>query len=64
MDPSEGTTDFTLMALTEIYNGPEGCQAHLDGVDEWKDFPDMLEKVVPHQVGMMMFGEVIGSMDD
>ena len=64
LDPSEWTTGYTLMALTEICNGQEGCQAHLDGVDGWKDFPDMLEKVVPHQVGMMMFGEVIGSMDD
>ena len=43
---------------------PDLTWAHLDGIDGWKDFPDMLEKVVPHQVGMMMFGEVIGSMDD
>ena len=64
LDPSEGITGFTLIALTEIYNGQDGCQAHLDIVDDWKDFPDMMEKVVPHQVGMMMFGEVIGSMED
>ena len=64
LDPSEGTTGFTLMGLTEIYNGQEGCQAHLDGVDGWKDFPDMMGKVLPHQVGMMMFVEVIESMND
>ena len=64
LDPSEGVTGFTLMALTEIYNGRDGCQAHLDIVDGWKDFPDMMERVIPHQVGMMMFGEVIGSMED
>ena len=64
LDPSEGTSGFTLIALTEIYNGKDGCQAHLDITDSWKDFPDMIEKVVPHQVGMMMLGEVIGSMED
>ena len=64
LDPSEGISGFTLIALTEIYNGKDGCQAHLDITDSWKDFPDMMEKVVPHQVGMMMFGEVIGSMQN
>ena len=64
LDPSEGTSGFTLIALTEIYNGKDECQAHLDITDSWKDFPDMIEKVVPHQVGMMMVGEVIGSMED
>ena len=62
--PSEGTSGFSPIALTEIYNGKDGCQAHMDITDSWKDFPDMMEKVVSQQVGMMMFGEVIGSMED
>ena len=30
LDPSEGTTGHTMMALTEVYRGLEGSQAHME----------------------------------
>ena len=29
LDPSSGETGHTLYGITEIYNGPEGAQAHM-----------------------------------
>ena len=39
LDPSEGTSGFSPIALTEIYNGKDGCQAHMDISDSWKSLP-------------------------
>ncbi len=30
LDPESGDTGHTLFGITEIYRGPEGCQAHME----------------------------------
>ena len=65
LDPSEGTTGHTMMALTEVYRGLEGSQAHMESSAGWQDIGVMLEKVIAnYSVGMIMHGEVVGSMAD
>ena len=65
LDPSEGTTGHTKMALTEVYRGLEGSQAHMESSGGWQDIGVMLEKVIAnYSVGMIMHGEVVGSMAD
>ena len=65
LDPSEGTTGHTMMALTEVYRGLEGSQAHMESSAGWQDIGVMLEKVIAnYSVRMIMHGEVVGSMAD
>ena len=65
LDPSEGTTGHTMMALTEVYRGLEGSQAHTESSAGWQDIGVMLEKVIAnYSVGTIMHGEVVGSMAD
>lgn len=64
LDSSKGTTGFTLIALTEIYRSDVGCKKHMDISPQWKDWQDYLETVVkPYQVGMIMSGEVIDTIE-
>ena len=65
LDPFEGTTDHTMMALTEVSRGLVGSQAHMESSAGWQDIGVMLEKVIAnYSVGMIMHGEVVGSMAD
>ena len=65
LDPSEGTTGHTMMALTEVYCSLAGSQAHIESSKDWQDIGAMLEKVIAnYSVGMIMHGEVVGSMTD
>ena len=65
LDPSEATTGHKMMALTEDYRGLEGSQAHMESSAGWQNIGVMLEKVIAnYSVGMIMHGEVVGSMAD
>ena len=65
MDPSEGTTGRTMIALAEVYRGLEGSQVHMESSAGWQDIGVMLEKVIAnYSVGMIMHGKVVGSMID
>ena len=44
LDPSEGTTGHTMMALTEVYRGLEGSQAHMESSAGWQDIGVMLKR--------------------
>ena len=65
LDPSEGTTGHTMMALIEVYRGLEGSQAQMESSAGWQDIVVMTEKVIAnYSVGMIMHDEVVGSMAD
>ena len=65
LDPSEGKTGHTMMALTEVYRSLVGSQAHMESSADWQDIGAMLEKVIAnYSVGMIMHREVVGSMTD
>ena len=65
LNPSEGTTGHTMMALTEVYRSLAVSQAHMESIADWQDIGVMLEKVIAnYSVGMIMHGEVVGSMTD
>mgnify|MGYP000875897084 CR=1 FL=1 len=46
LDPSESVIGHTMMALTEVYRGLEGSQAHMESSAGWQDIGVMLEKVI------------------
>ena len=73
-DPSKGTTGNTLYALTEIYRGLDGCEAHMtagknyqkDGKEEdhgplFAKFLDVVEK---YATATVMMAPVIAAMHD
>ena len=54
-----------MMALTEVYRGLEGSQAHMESSAGWQDIGVMLEKVIAnYPVEKIMHGEVVSSMAD
>jgi len=62
-DPSKGTTGFQMYALSEIYKGMPGCEAHIAaGQAKPVFFAKFQEIVGKYAISSSMMGEVICSM--
>ena len=63
LDPSSGETGNTLYGLTEIYRGPEGCQAHMAlGQEREKMFGELVSLTTEYCVSGILGVPVIRSM--
>ena len=63
LDPKSGETGFTLYGLTEIYNGPEGVQMHMQLGQERKEmFMELVELTNEYCVSGIIGAPVTKSM--
>ena len=63
LDPSSGETGRTLYGLTEIYNGPEGAQAHMEaGMAREEMFAELVSLTGEYCVSGILGAPVIYSM--
>ena len=63
LDPSSGETGNTLYGITEIYRGPEGCQAHMAlGQEREKMFGELVSLTTEYCVSGILGVPVIRSM--
>ena len=63
LDPSSGETGNTLYGITEIYRGPEGCQAHMAlGQAREKMFGELVSLTMEYCVSGILGVPVIRSM--
>lgn len=72
-DPSAGSTGNVLYALTEIYRGLEGCEAHMAAGKAYKQkegephgalFATFLEVVEKYSTATIMMAPVVAAMHD
>jgi len=72
-DPSQGTTGSTLYAITEIYRGLDGCQAHMaagqgygkkEGEPYGALFSTFLDLVGKYATATVMMAPVVAAMHD
>jgi len=64
-DPNSGETGNTLYGLTEIYNGPEGVQAHMTlGQQREAMFAELVSLTNTYCVAGILGAPVIGAMLD
>ena len=63
LDPSSGETGNTLYGITEIYNGPEGAQAHMAlGQQREKMFSDLIDLTNQYCVAGILGSPVVRAM--
>jgi hypothetical protein len=63
-DPSSGETGNTLYGLTEIYNGPEGVQAHMTlGQQREAMFAELVSLTNTYSVAGILGAPVIAAME-
>ena len=63
LDPTSGETGNTLYGITEIYRGPEGCQAHMAlGQEREKMFGELVALTSEYCVSGILGVPVIRSM--
>jgi hypothetical protein len=63
LDPSSGETGNTLYGITEIYNGPEGAQAHMMlGQQREKMFSDLIDLTNQYCVAGILGAAVVRAM--
>ena len=63
LDPNSGETGYTLYGLTEIYNGPEGVQMHMQlGQQREKMFTELVSLTGAYCVSGIIGAPVIKSM--
>ena len=63
LDPSSGETGNTLYGITEIYNGPEGAQAHMMlGQQREQMFSDLIDLTNQHCVAGILGAAVVRAM--
>lgn len=63
LDPSSGETGHTLYGITEIYNGPEGAQAHMQlGQERAEMFSELIHLTGEYCVSGILGAPVIRSM--
>lgn len=63
-DPNSGETGNTLYGLTEIYNGPEGVQAHMTlGQQREAMFAELVDLTNTYCVAGILGAPVIAAME-
>ncbi|OUU20579.1 MAG: hypothetical protein CBC13_10440 [Planctomycetia bacterium TMED53] len=63
LDPESGDTGHTLFGITEIYRGPDGCQAHMAlGQSREAMFSDLMGITQDYMVGGLLGARVEYSM--
>lgn len=63
LDPNSGETGNTLYGITEIYRGPEGCQAHMElGQSREKMFGELVALTMEYCVSGILGVPVVRSM--
>ena len=63
-DPNSGETGNTLYGLTEIYNGPEGVQAHMTlGQQREAMFAELVSLTNTYSVAGILGAPVIAAME-
>ena len=63
LDPESGETGNTLYGITEIYNGPEGAQAHMElGQSRESMFSDLVSLTNEYCVAGILGAPIIRSM--
>lgn len=63
LDPSSGETGYTLYGLTEIYNGPEGAQAHMQlGQQREQMFSELVELTNQYCVAGLLGAPIVKAM--
>ena len=63
LDPTSGETGNTLYGITEIYQGPEGCQAHMAlGQAREKMFGELVSLTMKYCVSGILGVPVVRSM--
>jgi len=63
LDPSSGETGNTLYGITEIYNGPEGAQAHMVlGQQREEMFTDLVDLTNKYCVAGILGAPLIRAM--
>ena len=63
LDPSSGETGNTLYGIAEIYNGPDGCQAHMElGQKREKMFGELVALTTEYCVCGILGVPVVRSM--
>ena len=63
LDPASGETGNTLYGITEIYCGPEGCQAHMAlGQEREKMFGELVALTTEYCVSGILGVPVVRSM--
>ena len=65
LDPSSGETGRTLYGLIELYNGPEGAQAHMEaGMAREQMFAELVALTGEYCVSGILGAPVIHAMKD
>jgi hypothetical protein len=63
LDPTSGETGHTLYGITEIYNGPEGAQAHMQlGQQRAEMFTELINLTGQYCVSGILGAPVVRSM--
>jgi len=63
LDPSSSETGNTLYGITDIYNGPEGAQAHMAlGQQREKMFSDLIDLTNQYCVAGILGSPVVRAM--
>ena len=63
LDPTSGETGHTLYGITEIYNGPEGAQAHMQlGQQRAEMFTEIINLTGQYCVSGILGAPVVRSM--
>jgi hypothetical protein len=63
LDPGSGETGHTLYGITEIYNGPEGAQAHMKlGQERAEMFAELISLTGEYCISGILGAPVIHSM--
>jgi len=63
LDPESGETGNTLYGITEIYNGPEGAQAHMElGQSRESMFSELVSLVNEYCVAGILGAPIVRSM--
>ncbi|EKX54053.1 hypothetical protein GUITHDRAFT_160793 [Guillardia theta CCMP2712] len=64
LDPSQGTTGFTMYSMVEAYRSMEGCAKHMELGQKTGDlFKELVEMISAYCKVALMFGGVIGTME-